>query len=190
MAGTLVRGSTRIRVAGSAAHISAAAAVAGTSGLLLAAVGMSVPLVVSIALLAVLAAAYLGAELGLWPMPIPQSGHQVPASWRYRFPQPVTAALYGGLLAPGIGTYVPFPSFVIVLGASALSGSLVAGAVIMGSYGVMRAFAAALVANFDRLSPRIDIALGLRYRWVLKLLVVGAAAAYLGGCVAMLNHLL
>jgi hypothetical protein len=190
MAGTLVRGSRRMRLATGVAHIIAAAMVGGAAGLLLAEAGRDVPTPISTALLTGLATAYLGAELGLWPLPVPQTGRQVPAAWRYRFPQPVTAALYGGALAPGIGTNVPFPSFVIVPSASILSGSLTAGMLIMGIYGVTRAVAAVAVAHLGVVFPQVDMGLGFQYRWALKLLIVIIVAAYTGGCVTALTYLL
>lgn len=186
MAGTLVRGSRRMRLATGASHIAVASAAAGTSGLLLAEAGKGIPALAAIALLTTLAAAYLGAELGLWSLPVPQTGWQVPASWRYRFPQPVTAALYGGVLAPGVGTNVPFPSFVVVLGASLMSESLVIGAVTMGTYGLARAISAVAIANFSVMSSRVDMGIGFQYRWALKLLIVVAVAAFTGACGASL----
>jgi hypothetical protein len=156
---------------------------------LLAVAGSWVPALPATVLLAAIAAAYLGAELGMWTMPVPQTGRQVPSVWRYRFPQPVTAALYGGLLAPGVATNVPFPSFVVVLAAAALSRSLAVGALIMATYGVTRALAAVTVASLSNLLPAADMGLGYQYRWVLKLLAVIAVAMYLGGCVATLVHL-
>lgn len=183
MVGTLVRGSRKTRLAVAAAHIAAAAMAAGLAGMLLAGVGGMLPTASSLVILALLTVAYLGAELALWPMPVPQTSRQVPSRWRRRFPQPVTAALYGALLAPGVGTTVPFPSFVIVLAAAALSGSLMRGAIIMGSYGVMRAIVAVLVANLSKTFPSIDITLGYRYRWLLSLLAIASASMYLGGCV-------
>jgi len=109
MVGTLVRGSRKIRLATGVAHLAAAAVVAAAVGLLLAAAGDGVPAAATAVLLAIISAAYLGAELEMWPMPVPQTRKQVPSVWRYRYPQPVTAAMYGSLLAPGVGTMTATP---------------------------------------------------------------------------------
>jgi hypothetical protein len=190
MVGTLVRGSMKVRLAAGAAHVAAAAAVAGGFGFLLAEAGGRVPGMASSVTLVVLTAAYLGAELGIWSMPVPETGRQVPSEWRYRYPAPVTAALYGGSLAPGLGTRVPFPSFVVVLGASSLGGSLVSGVTIMGTYGLMRAVMAVVVANLSKVSPSINIDIGYQYRWILKFLIIATVAMYFGGCGAALARFL
>lgn len=176
MAGTLGQGPRLVRVASGLAHVAGAGMAGAIAGGLLAALGRPIPPTVSSALLLLATAAYVGAELRLWSLPVPETGRQVPASWRYRYPPVVTAFIYGALLSPGVGTRIPFPSFVIVLSAAALSASVL----IIGVYGTSRGLAAIGVANLNRRRPQIDLLIGLRYGWLLKLAVTITACVYLG----------
>jgi hypothetical protein len=116
-----------------------------------------------LSLLAGVAVAYGAMAAGLARLPLPQSGAQVPATWRYRFPKPVTAALYGAVLGTGIGTQVSSAAFVGVLGAAALLGSPAMAAVVMGTYGVIRAFA--VVVASTRAGRECGEAMLFGYRW-------------------------
>jgi hypothetical protein len=148
-------------------------------GLALALLGRWIPGQPGRAAFLVIAICYLAAELRVWQLPLPQTGRQVPAGWRQRFPQPVTAALYGALLAPGVGTRVPFPSFVGLLAASLLLHSYEIAVVAMLGYAVARASSAILAANV-RFGGEIDVALGWHYRWQIKTLLIISLAGLIG----------
>src|SRR5262249_8878675 len=55
-------------------------------------------------LVAAFAALEAAAELGLVSLPVLQLRRQVPERWRERYPQPVTALLYGAGLGVGFAT--------------------------------------------------------------------------------------
>lgn len=191
MVGTLGQGSKRTLVARSIAHVVAAVIAAGGAGALLGALGAPLPVTVAAVLLVVVSGAYLGAELGWWRLPVPQTGRQVPASWRYHFPPPVTGALYGALLAPGVGTRVAFPSYVAVLGAAAFGGSVAGGVAIIGVFGTTRAIAAVVLAAFGRARPTHNyMAWGYENGPFLHGLIIVVGTTFLGSAVGAASNVI
>ena len=99
-----------------------------TAGLLGLALGAALPaggaaVAAAVAVFALLEAA---AELGLVRLPLPQMRRQVPERWRERYPQPLTALLYGAGLGFGFATYLPVATLpVVAVGVAALVGTCV-----------------------------------------------------------------
>lgn len=149
MVGTLVRGSAATRAGAGIAHVVAAALAGALAGLAVGFVGGLAPLggPDRLVVLALVSVCYGAMELGLVRLPLPQSGRQVPAQWRYRYPPVVTAALYGALLAPGVGTRVADAGYVVILAAAALLGDAATGTAILGTYGAARGLSAVILAN-------------------------------------------
>src|SRR3954470_20349822 len=86
-----------------------------------------------------LALAYAAAELGLVRLPSPQLRRQVPQRWRERYPQPLTALLYGGGLGLGFVTYLPVATLLVVCGGVALVAGPLGGAAALSGFGLGRA---------------------------------------------------
>src|SRR3954468_3846228 len=144
----------------------------------------------AVAVFAVLEAA---AELGLLRLPLPQLCRQVPERWRERYPQPVTALLYGAGLGVGFATYLPVATLLVVAaGVAALAGP-VGGAVVLAGFGLGRtlvlAVSTARVRSYEQAGGRVErlaaLARGGRLRRanalaLLLLAVVLASAAATG----------
>jgi hypothetical protein len=144
-------------------------------------------------LIAAFAALEAGAELGLLRLPLPQLRRQVPERWRERYPQPVTALLYGAGLGVGFATYLPVETLLVVAaGVAALAGP-VGGAVVLAGFGLGRtlvlAVSTARVRSYEQAGGRVErmasLARGGRLRRanalaLLLLAVVLASAAATG----------
>jgi hypothetical protein len=104
-----------------------------------------------VALFALLEAA---GELGLVRLPLPQMRRQVPERWRARYPQPLAALLYGLGLGVGFATYLPVATLIVVaVAVTALLGP-VAGAVVLGAFGLGRGLALAAATGRVRSSEQ------------------------------------
>jgi len=111
-------------------------------------------------LIAAFAALEAGAELGLLRLPLPQLRRQVPERWRERYPQPVTALLYGAGLGVGFATYLPVETLLVVAaGVAALAGP-VGGAVVLAGFGLGRtlvlAVSTARVRSYEQAGGRVE----------------------------------
>jgi hypothetical protein len=111
----------------------------------------------AVALFAFLAAA---GELGLVRMPLPQLRRQVPERWRERYPQPLAALMYGLGLGVGFATYLPVATLIVVaVAVTALLGP-VAGAVVLGAFGLGRGLALAVatgrVRSVEQATGRVE----------------------------------
>jgi sulfite exporter TauE/SafE len=90
-------------------------------------------------IIGLLAIAYAASDVGLLRMPRPILSKAVPISW-WRWWGPYRAALaYGAALGIGVMTRIPFGAFYVLCTWCVLKGNPVYGAVLMGTYGVMRA---------------------------------------------------
>ena len=86
-----------------------------------------------------LALAYAVSDLGWLPMPRPTLAHAVPITW-WRWWRPYGASLaYGAALGLGITTFIPFGAFYVICGWCILKGDPLYGALLLGTYGAMRA---------------------------------------------------
>lgn len=111
-------------------------------------------------LVAVFAALEAAAELGALRLPLPQLRRQVPERWRERYPQPVTALLYGAGLGIGFATYLPVATLLVVAaGVAALAGP-VGGAAVLAGFGLGRtlvlAAATARVRSYEQAGGRVE----------------------------------
>jgi methylamine utilization protein MauE len=88
--------------------------------------------------LAAVAALYATRELFSVQIPLPNLHRQVPDWWRTFFSPPVASVLYGLGLGVGFLTYITFGTLVAVAAAAVVSGSALAGAVIVGAFGLAR----------------------------------------------------
>lgn len=90
-------------------------------------------------LIGLLSLAYAFSDLGFLPMPRPTLAHAVPITW-WRWWKPYGAALaYGAALGLGITTFIPFGAFYVLCSWCVLKGDPIYGALLMGTYGAMRA---------------------------------------------------
>jgi hypothetical protein len=184
-----VRGPRAERAADGAVHVLASGLGGAIIGLAVAAaVGLShMGPGTRMALLALIGLAYGTAEMGLLRLPLPQTGRQVPAMWRYRFRHRATAALYGLVLGTGVATRVASAAFVGVLAASALLGDPVLGAAVMAAYGTTRALSVVIAAWMSDEDPGPRVLLGFRLAALFRLLgivqlfVMAGAALVLAG---------
>ena len=133
-----------------------------TAALLGLALGAALPAggPVAALLVAAFAAAEAAAELGLLRLPLPQLRRQVPQRWRERYPQPVTALLYGAGLGVGFATYLPVATLLVVAaGVAALAGP-VGGAAVLAGFGVGRtlvlAVSTARVRSWEQAGGRVE----------------------------------
>jgi hypothetical protein len=136
-----------------------ALATAAMVGLLL---GALLPTGGAAALLAAgcVALAYAAAELGLVRLPSPQLRRQVPQRWRERYPQPLTALLYGGGLGLGFVTYLPVATLLAVCAAVALVSGPLGGAAVLSGFGLGRAIVLAVstrgVRTYECATGRVE----------------------------------
>src|SRR3954470_7995545 len=112
------------------------------------------------AAVAVFALLEAAAELGLLRLPLPQMRRQVPERWRARYPQPLTALLYGAGLGFGFATYLPVATLpVVAVGVAALAGPA-SGASVLAAFGLGRGVALALatarVRSHEQATARIE----------------------------------
>jgi len=184
MVGTLGKGSRLERSVNAALHVLGSTVAAATVGLVLAGIGGLVTPAVGVALAVVICLAYGMMELGLITLPLPETGRQVPAGWRYRFPSPITATLYGALLGPGLGTRVAASSYMALLAVTTFASVPLVGALLLGVFGLTRAAAAAIAAQPARRDPARAMSWGYetaaRGRLVgivLTYMIIGALAA-------------
>jgi hypothetical protein len=190
MVGTLVEGPGLRRAASGVLHVVASTVSGAAGGLALAiAAGLlrlSAP--ARLGAVGVIAVLYGAMEVGVVSLPLPQTGRQVPSSWRYRFPHAVTVTLYGGLLAFGIGTRVASAGYVAILGAAALLGGPALGAAVLGTYGLCRALAVVIVANAGERDPESRVLWGFElaplWRFLSIVQTFGLAGAAMGALLA------
>src|SRR5438309_6485954 len=150
---------TRTWLASIALFTAGAVAAAAATGLLLGAAlpsGGRMPA----GLVAAVALALAAGELGLARVPRLQVRRQVPERWRERFPQPVTALLYGAGLGVGFATYLPVATLLAVAaGVLALAGPM-GGAAVLAGFGLGRtivlAVATARVRSFEQAGGRVE----------------------------------
>jgi hypothetical protein len=117
------------------------------------------------AVLALLAAWGGLAELGLVPMPRPQSRWQVPGRWRRLTPWQ-TSFLYGLGLGPGVTVRIATPAFYVLLLGVALLGSIPTAAALFVVYAMGRWLAVLLFAIGPSQPDRsISAALVRASRW-------------------------
>jgi hypothetical protein len=95
-----------------------------------------------LAAVAAVAAAYLAREVAGLPVPVPQLRSQVPDWWRTFFPFGPASFLYGVGLGVGFLTYLSHGSLVVVSVAAVASGRPLAGAALLGSFGLARGLSA------------------------------------------------
>jgi uncharacterized membrane protein YphA (DoxX/SURF4 family) len=95
-----------------------------------------------VALVAATAGAYLAREAFGVPVPIPQLRRQVPDWWRTFFPFAPAAFLYGLGLGVGFFTYLARGTLVVVATGAFASGSPKAGALLLGTFGLVRGLTA------------------------------------------------
>src|SRR6478735_8597106 len=161
-----------------------------TAGLLGLALGAALPaggatVAAAVAVFALLEAA---AELGLVRLPLPQMRRQVPERWRERYPQPLTALLYGAGLGFGFATYLPVATLPVVAVAVAALAGPASGAAVLAAFGLGRGVALALatarVRSHEQATARIEWMGRLAGRRRLRL-ANAAALALLGSVLAM-----
>lgn len=75
-------------------------------------------------------------------VPVPQLRRQVPDWWRTFFGRPFAAVLYGAGLGIGFMTYLANGTLVVIAFAAAASGRPMAGAVVVGTFGLVRGLSA------------------------------------------------
>src|SRR4029078_4366719 len=133
-----------------------------TAGLLGLAFGAALPAggAAAAAGVAVFALLEAAAELGLVRLPLPQMRHQVPERWRERYPQPLTALLYGAGLGFRFATYLPAATVrLVAVGVAALAGPA-SGAAVLAAFGLGRgvalAVATARVRSHEQDKARIE----------------------------------
>ena len=90
-------------------------------------------------IIGLLAIAYSLSDLGLLRMPRPILSKAVPITWWRRWGPYGSALAYGAALGLGIMTRVPFGAFYVLCTWCVLQGNVAYGALLMGTYGVMRA---------------------------------------------------
>lgn len=90
-------------------------------------------------IIGLLAIAYSLSDLGLLRMPRPILSKAVPITWWRRWGPYGGALAYGAALGLGIMTRVPFGAFYVLCTWCVLQGNVAYGALLMGTYGVMRA---------------------------------------------------
>src|SRR3954453_917675 len=161
-----------------------------TAGFLGLALGAALPaggeaVAAAVAVFALLEAA---AELGLLRLPLPQRRRQVPERWRARYPQPLTALLYGAGLGFGFATYLPVATLpVVAVGVAALAGPA-SGAAVLAAFGLGRgvalAVATARVRSHEQATARIEWMARLAGRRRLRV-ANAAALGLLGSVLAM-----
>lgn len=90
-------------------------------------------------LIGLLSLAYAVSDVGLLRMPRPTLAQAVPITWWRRW-KPYGAALaYGAALGLGITTWIPFGAFYVLCIWCVLKGDAAYGALLMGTYGAVRA---------------------------------------------------
>jgi hypothetical protein len=90
-------------------------------------------------IIGLLAIAYAASDVDLLRMPRPALSKAVPITW-WRWWGPYRAALaYGAALGIGVMTRVPFGAFYVLCTWCVLKGNPVYGALLFGSYGMIRA---------------------------------------------------
>ena len=179
MIGTLGKGAPPSRVLAGFAHCTGSALTGAAFGSILGTVGALVPRHTAQILLAGVALAYGAMQLGIVRLPLPQSGRQVPATWRYRFRHPLVAFLYGAALGPGVGTHVADAGMASLLGAVALAAGPAVGGLVLGTYGLARASAAVALATSDSCRVYERVTFGARTIHLCKALALGESAALL-----------
>jgi hypothetical protein len=150
MVGTLGKGSRWGGWASAGMHVLGSTVSATVVGAAFAYLGHALPMSIRIPAAIAIGVAYGAMEMGFVTLPLPETGRQVPAGWRYRFPEPVTAALYGTLLGPGLATRVASPSYVTLLAVVTFAARPSTGAALLGTYGFTRAVAAVVLARRTR----------------------------------------
>ncbi|HWG82210.1 MAG TPA: hypothetical protein VN686_04270, partial [Gaiellales bacterium] len=140
------------------------------------------------AAVAVFALLEAAAELGLVRLPLPQMRRQVPERWRERYPQPLTALLYGAGLGFGFATYLPVATLPVVAVAVAALAGPASGAAVLAAFGLGRgvalAVATARVRSHEQATARIEWMARLAGRRRLRL-ANAAALGLLGSVLAM-----
>jgi hypothetical protein len=99
---------------------------------------------------AAVALVYLLREAAGLPIPIPSLRTQVPDWWRTFYSRNTTALLYGLGLGVGYFTYLSYGTFIVVTVAVVMSGDALAGALVVGSFGLARSVAVALAGPVER----------------------------------------
>ena len=98
---------------------------------------------------AAVALVYLLREAVGLPIPIPSLRKQVPAWWRTFYSRNTTALLYGLGLGVGYFTYLSYGTFVVVSVAVVMGGDALAGALVVGCFGLARSVAVALAGPIE-----------------------------------------
>lgn len=90
-------------------------------------------------IIGLLAIAYAVSDVGLLRMPRPILSKAVPITWWRRWGPYGSALVYGASLGIGVMTRVPFGAFYVLCAWCFLMGNVAYGALLMGTYGIMRA---------------------------------------------------
>lgn len=145
------------------AYVCASAAAAVGLGALLGTAGgvllRGLPSQLPLAFAGVLSVMAVLHDSGVLHLRLPAYGHSVPQSWWRHWGEVPASAAYGARLGIGVSTAITLAGFYVVLALTILAGDGVAGASVLGTYGVMRAaptVAAAVVIRAG-LSP-VDVA--------------------------------
>lgn len=129
-----------------------------------------------------------GRDIGVLRIPIPQLRRQTQKTWRHSFGSLTSAWLWGLDLGSGLTTLVNYAVYWILPLAAILRGEVVYGSVVLGLFGVGRAFVTAAVSLAFRADPNFEPRdlLGLQSRGVEVRRMHSACAAalmmFVGGC--------
>ncbi len=92
-------------------------------------------------IIGLLAIAYALSDLGWLRLPRPILSKAVPITWWRRWGPYGSALAYGAALGIGVMTRIPFGAFYVLCTWCILQGNVAYGALLMGTYGMMRALA-------------------------------------------------
>ena len=90
-------------------------------------------------LIGLLALAYAVSDVGLLRLPRPTLSQAVPLTWWRRWEPYGGALAYGAALGLGVMTRIPFGTFYVLCMWCVLKGNVAYGALLMGTYGAVRA---------------------------------------------------
>jgi sulfite exporter TauE/SafE len=90
-------------------------------------------------IIGLLAIAYALSDLGWLRLPRPILSKAVPITWWRRWGPYGSALAYGAALGIGVMTRIPFGAFYVLCAWCMLQGNVAYGALLMGTYGLMRA---------------------------------------------------
>lgn len=186
MIGTLGKGATLTRAGSGLTHCLASTLAGAVFGLLLAVCGSLLPHRVALDLMLGATAGYLAMQLGFIQLRLPESGRQVPASWRYRFPQPLVALIYGALLGVGVGTRIADAGMAILLIGTTLTVRVPMGALVLGFYGFVRGAVAVFLSTNNAARIHHRLTFGQRTVRLWRTLSIVESSVLLGAVAAVI----